>query len=504
MEKEKIISIYKDSVKFAQSAYENKRFSKSIAYCRFSAYVALLYPFLKNFTDDNLENIVSSIAHNNQQIDYIPHDDRLVFYNGQIVDNGALTEQYLYYFIENNMKVLFIIPEIQNTKFGKSILDKINKAPNITLYISTNRNDLDKIKNIREQLANYKAKYFFLHFLTHDVVGCIAFQNIATSISFYIVHNDHTFWLGKNFFDYFIEFRNFGISLAVERRGIPNEKILHIPFYPIRNGIQFNGFPFDRKNKIIGVSGANLYKYFVDPELKYFQIIKELLVENPNFIFCLCGWGDEEHIKKFIENNKLTDNFYFVGHRSDFYSLIGKCDILFESYPLKGGLTPLFATEQKIPVVGITSYSNYSGSLEEFLDINEYKQPANFEAFKTEATKLIQDEKYRKWLGDHLSKNRFNKNDFNASLKKIFDNNIGNLKPKHILKLRLNDDEYLQEYLSLAESTVENLMRDKLFLMKSSLPLFSRIKLMCPALKASGAKGIYGKFRVVFLVLFGY
>ena len=41
----------------------------------------------------------------------------------------------------------------------------------------------------------------------------------------------------------------------------------------------------------------------------------------------------------------------------------------FESYPLKGGLVPLFAIEQNIPVIGISNFKNWSGSLEKILGI---------------------------------------------------------------------------------------------------------------------------------------
>lgn len=486
-----------------KSLFIDNDIKRSIAFGQYAGYVAWAFPFLKNFCDDNLEDIISEIAKHFKKVEYLPQDKKIVFYNSQIVDNGALTEQYLDFFIENDFQVLFIIPEIKNTLQGKTILEKINKASNINLFISEKRDSVDKIIEIRQQIELFRAQYCFLHFMPNDVLGCVSFLNVTEIKSYYIVHNDHTFWIGKNFFDYFIEFRHLGISIDIERRGIPLDKILHIPFYPIKNEEAFQGFPFNRKDKIVGVSGANLYKYLIDNKLHYFQIIKELIVENPNFIFCLCGWGDIQSINNFIEKNNLQDRFYFLGRRSDFYNLIGQADILFESYPLKGGLTPLFAIEQNIPVIGIASYDNCSGSLEELLNIEDYQQPVNFTEFKAEANKLITDPEYRKIIAHLQSNNPCNKNDFESSLSKVLKECLDDIKPKHIKKLELNDEAYLKEYLNLNDSTIQNLMRMKLFTINSSLSLGSRLKLLMPAIKSSKTKGIYGMIRIIILVFWG-
>lgn len=504
MDKQFLITEYNKSVADAWiETFTKKNLKKAIDFCQYAGYLAWTFPFLENFCDEKLENIISAISKKFDPIEYVPQNNRIVFYNSQIIDNGALTEQYLDYFIENDYQVLFIIPDIKNTRLGKTILDKISHATNVKLYISEKKKSIEKIHDIRSQISLFNAQYCFLHFVPNDVIGCVAFMNISCTKTFYIVHNDHTFWIGKRLFDYFIEFRHLGISLALERRGVPLNKILYIPFYPIKNEEAFKGFPFDRTNKIVGISGANLYKYLIDPELNYFYLIKDLIAENPNFVFCLCGLGNSYAINQFIETNNLQERFFYLGHRSDFYNVIGQCDILFESYPMKGGLTPLFATEQKVPVVGISSSNTISGSLEEFLNIEAYKQPSNFKEFKAEATKLITDAEYRKELGQLLSNNRYNKKDFTCTLSHIFNDNLNALIPNQIKKLDLDDNVNLKQYLTLKESTFENLMRTKLFIIKSSIPLISRLKLMNTTIMASNTKGLYGVLRTVFLAIYG-
>ena len=494
---------YRYAIQNAKLKNDGNHINDAIKYCEYAGLIAWYYPIFENFFDNELENLITSITNKFSNLNYQPIKNRIVFYNSQIIDNGALTEQYLDFFIKYKYELLFIVKDKQSTRLGKHILAKISNAPNIKLYISKESNRYKKITELQTLICNYRPSVAYLHFVPNDVVACCVFLKFKNLKTHYIVHNDHTFWIGKNFFDYYIEFRQFGISLAIERRCISLDKILHIPYYPINNKVTFKGFPFDRKDKVVGVSGANLYKYLIDSELRYFEIIKELIEENENFVFCLAGWGDDAKILSFITKNKLENRFYFLGRRSDFYSLIGHCDILFESYPLKGGLTPLFATEQKIPCVGISTSDNASGSLEELLNIDTYKQPTNLEAFKAEATRLIQSVTYRRELGLLLSKNKCNKDDFENALKQVINNDFKSLKPKNIKPLLLNDENNLNEYLNLSSSTYEELMRHKLFVLKSSLSYKERIKTLSYAIKANNTKSLYDIVRLLCIVFFG-
>lgn len=505
-----ILEEYKLSKKEAFASFYKGKYNQSLRYIEYCATIAWFYPIIYKFIDDEIENLLDKLSDqllskskftNKNLLTY--QQKKIVFYNGQIIDSGALTEQYLNFFISQGYSILLIIPDKKHTLLGSGILSYISKTKNIELFIPISEKPEHRIREIDKVIKDFAPTEAFLHFLPNDTIGYCCFSGVKLYRRFYIVHNDHTFWLGKNCGDYFIEFRHFGISVALERRGIPKAKILHIPFYPIRNEIPFKGFPFDLKNKIIGVSGANLYKYLIDPGMKYFHVIKELLTENPNFVFCLCGWGDENTIKIFIEQNQLQDRFYYLGHRPDFYELVGKSDILFESYPMKGGLTPLFATEQHIPAIGIANYDNCSGSLEELLDIDGYTQPINFLEFKAEANNLIRETIYRKYLGEILSINRYNRKDFDAALIKVMAYDLDSLRPRIIKALKLNDDVYLNEYLNLADSTVENTMYLKLFILKSSIPFWGRLKLLHSSVKSTKTKGFYGLLRMLVLVIIG-
>jgi hypothetical protein len=262
------------------------------------------------------------------------------------------------------------------------------------------------------------------------------------------VHNDHTFWFGKGCSDYFIEFRKFGYWLSLQRRNIDPRQILYNPYYPIIQKEKFQGFPFNSSGKIIGLSGANLYKYYLDTNLSYFHAIKELIQKNEDFIFCIAGPGDASRIIKFINENHLENRFFYLGKRNDFYELVKHVDILFESYPMKGGLTVLYAVENQKAISGIGNNQMISSPIEDFFELKDYKQPNTFDEFIEEADLLIKDKNKREENALMFKNSKYKKENFDATLKKILDEEYNqiNLFPD---KIDIDDSENLSEYLCL-------------------------------------------------------
>lgn len=477
-----LLDEYKSSKQKGKYLLIKKEFEKSLRFFKFAATLAWKYPILFDFVDDDLElelQKISRILIGNKNDDNFSNycENRVVLYSGQIVDKGALTEQYLHHFVEHGYEVLLVVPDISKTVRGKGIVKYIDSQPSVTLFVPKSKILCDKIIEIRSKIVKFNPSKLFLHFMPNDVEGYCAIYGIKQT-KFYIVHNDHTFWLGKGCSDYFIEFRDFGVSLSYYRRKIHIKRLLQIPFYPIVDSAkEFQGFPFNRQGKVVGVSGANLYKYSLDKELKFFHIIKELIWENKDFIFCLCGWGDDTFVKKFLFENKLEDRFYFLGRRDDFSEVVANSDILFESYPLKGGLVALSASIHRIPIIGIADDNTPAGSLEDFLSIDNYNQPNNIQKFKLEADKLIKDKNYRNNLGLICSNNKFNKNDFTYSIQKLLNNKLQVLGPVRLKPLKINDEEYLKLYQGTSDSINQEIAWMKLKALHTTLGFYAIIYL---------------------------
>lgn len=464
----------------AESAFNNNDLEKSLKLSSYCAYIAWMYPILFQFIDDELEILLERtagkiITAGRERVATEETPKKVVLYAGQLIDSGALTEQYLHFFIENKIEVLVIVPSDRNITYAKKTIELIESSIGVEIYIPTSATYSSKIRDIYSRILEFNPDQAFLHFLPNDIIGYCVFSQIKDIKRFYIVHNDHTFWLGKRCADYFLEFRKFGCLLSFQRRQIPAEKIRLLPFYPINSKAEFQGLPFDRKDKVVGMTGANLYKYLMDPELKYFHAIKKLLLQNENFIFCLCGYGDGvERILEIFRDEKTKDRFFFLGRRDDFYALVGNVDILFESFPLKGGLTVLAAIEQRTALVGIGNPKSASGCIQDFFDIKEYQEPVDLDTFLEEADLLIKDSNVREEKALRFVEHKFNKQDFDSELRDVIRGQWNNAIPDINQTLKLDDDYYLNEYLKLPTSKT-SLLTEKLFFLKRSLSLKERL-----------------------------
>lgn len=500
-------TLFKDKAKFA---FQKDRINKSLILASYCAYIAWSYPILYNFVDEDLEQLLEKLSERiierDKSLKYSGYcsKKRVVLYCGQLIDDGALTEQYLHYFIEQGYRILVVVPTVKNITQGKKTISLMENSSGVEFYIPPGEKLSDKIIKIYSKVLQFCPEYIFLHFMPHDVVGYCVFSKINHVKRFYIVHNDHTFWLGKGCSDFFLEFRKFGYLLANQRRKIPVDKLLLLPYYPINNETKFQGFPFDRTGKVVGLSGANLYKYFMDPQLKYFHAIKELLKRNQNFVFCLCGYGDGiDKIHAIFNEKDISARFFFLGRREDFYGLVGNSDILFESFPLKGGLTQLFAIEQDIAVVGIANPRSASGSIQDNFDLSGYTEPVNFCEFLEEADSLIKFKERRQWKINLLKNQKFNKIDFNRKLTAILNQAVLEDPIFCSETLSLDDDYYLEEYLQLPNAG-PLFLKSKLFLLKSSLKFIERIQCYIQLYKSARQLLRMREFsRLGFLVVWG-
>ncbi|MCK4663291.1 MAG: hypothetical protein KAT68_10525 [Bacteroidales bacterium] len=502
-----LLKEYQNIKKQAKKATQDNRFNKALNLYKYAGKIAWEYPIIPQFIDEDIEHDLKSITEKSCPAYKFTPDishDRIVYYCSWLGDNGALVEQYLDYFASSEFNVLIIVPDKKETRMGPTIIQKIKSTKNVQLFIPKSKNILNKINEIRVKIQLVKPYFAFQHFWPNDVIGFSIFCDLTMTKRFFINHGDHIYWFGKNCADYFIEYRKFGIALSVYRRGININNILHIPFYPINNQSAFSGFHFDPKEKIIGIGGANLYKYYLDKNLTYFKIIADLLTKNKNFIFLLCGAGNPDKIIDMIKKADVENRFFYLGKRKDYYSLIGKCNILFESYPFRGGLTMLFAIEQKIPVIGITSDYNSSGSIQDFLGISNYKEPINFKEFYYKANLLIQSKKERNNLVEILSNNNYNKKAFTTSVDSLIKEDYHSLRYKNDdLSLHLIDEKCLQDHLHLPDANLASLFRKKLFILKKHLSITERLKIVLLIVKNNQVKNFRNMIRLLLLGVIG-
>ena len=116
---------------------------------------------------------------------------------------------------------------------------------------------VNHIAKLAEIIKKTRPAYLFLYTMSYDVAAIVVFSAINIARKFQINLTDHAYWLGRDCFDYCIEFRDYGATISHRFRKIDSEKLIKIPFYPyVDYEAEFLGFPFESQNKVIFSGGA--------------------------------------------------------------------------------------------------------------------------------------------------------------------------------------------------------------------------------------------------------
>ncbi|MDD3320474.1 MAG: glycosyltransferase family 4 protein [Paludibacter sp.] len=317
-------------------------------------FAKLSYNYNIKYADDEVEMLIEDFS-KKKLGEYVieKNNNKIIFYDSFSIDNKGLTQQYLRAIFSWKTELLYIT----NNIVGSDIQAELD-GYSLAKIITYDRYDINKFKEVINEIIEFKPEKVILHFSPWDISGISIWNTIKNVDKFLVNLTDHAFWLGKTCADYVLEFRNYGSYLSVNQRNIALEKLLMQPYYPIINIEKFRGFPFLKNNKIIAFAGSNLYKIAGKNNL-FLDLIKEILQQNKKLIFVLAGSGDQKKIQNFINDNKLNDKFYLIGNRKDINSVIENIDIYVNTYPMIGGLMSQYAAILDKPIIGYTSPDLY-------------------------------------------------------------------------------------------------------------------------------------------------
>lgn len=335
--------ILKDYNKLKKIAKRNLSINNMEAACFYTQKAAtLMYNYNLIYSDDELEDFLRIVA--SKIIDATSYktieSKRIVFYDYFVIDNRGLTEQYLEGLFNSDYEFMFI--GCQNNEKSSNIYAKL-KNHNIQIEIIHEYSEIEKAKHIASVIDNYKPEIIISHLAPWDIAGLVAISAFNNICKRYLINiTDHAYWLGKNCFDYFFEFRDYGFNISKYERGINENKLLKLPYYPIVNTeIKFQGFDFETEGKKIIFSGGNIYK--IQGSSKFFEIIKYVLDKYNDTVFLFLGSGDNTVINQFIKKNHYENRFFYRAERKDIYEVFKRCYLYLNTYPLIGGLMTQYA-----------------------------------------------------------------------------------------------------------------------------------------------------------------
>ena len=274
------------------------------------------------------------------------------------------------------------------------------------------------IDDILQIFVKYQLEIAFFYTWPADIEACVAFEVMEGKVKRYQINlTDHAFWLGRDAFDYCVEFREYGACVSYLYRKIPEEKICLLHYYPyFDKKILFKGLPFEVKARPILFSGGSLYKTF-DDKGTYYEMVEQIMLKHDELLFVYAGNGDRSGLKKLQE--KFSGRVYPIDERKDLYAVMQQCTLYLNTYPMIGGLmTQYAAIAGRLPLTLVNCQENsLDGLLLNHENINiEFN---NKDDLIDEADKLLSDENYRWQMESKLENSVVDESKFKQELSRL-------------------------------------------------------------------------------------
>lgn len=404
-------------IKIAKKEYSKGHVEEALD----SLYHACALEHLFNFQlkDEEIENLLQTIANEYFETIKYSEEECLLFYDSVAMTNSALSMQYLRVLNDLGCKIVYLVKTMSPDKQSKGLIDYANEQGFIVEVASNDSRNIKGINFIRNIIQKYQPNNIFLHMSNDDVYGCIAFSNIESATKFYINHGDEQFWVGTWLFDYILEFRGMGLDASIRHRGISQEKCIVNPYYPIVKDVDFQGFDFEVPDgKTIIFSGGRFLKVYSE-SAKFMDVIREILITHANAFFVFAGSGDEKPMLEYIHKHRLEDRWKVIGYRSDLLEVMKHVDIYLGTYPQSGALMSQYAAAAGTPLVEMNT--NNGGVTEDLLPkIGKWKVTVDdwLTYFKL-VDRLINDIQFKDDFSKAIKNSLIDEKEFLSNLKLI-------------------------------------------------------------------------------------
>ena len=396
------------------------------------SYARIASQFNLNYSSEKIDSLLAALSRNYIQTvsEYKADPDKWVLYD-DFCTTYVLGLQWLDAMASSGRKILYITT--RNTakeNRHKNILDRVAEYSNVDCVVIPQGNIFQRSQAVYDAITSFNASKVVLHKFPANSVSNLVLPSLPEAVKRYVINlSDQTFWLGARSIDYCLEFRQFGASVSLQRRGIKKEQLLLVPFYPSDDRNAFAGFPPEcSEDKVIVFSGGDYYKT-LDESRTYWTLVKDILDRYPQVVFLFATKnipeGDQE-IKRFISENHFERRFIYIQFRPDIYQVFAHCDIYMGTCPASGSLMSQLAAINGKPILQYYAPGTPDDETEQAICIN-HEFPISFldkESFMREANQLINDEDYRIERGMRLKEAMMQPEQFNQVVLRTLTTNM--------------------------------------------------------------------------------
>lgn len=402
-----IKNAYRGVKAHAIRAYKDGDYERSMQYVRHCATIAQQFNWI--YADDELENLLKEISTKivPSHTSYIPIENRVVLFDDFCV-SFILALQYLEALVEAGKEVMYLTLSQHDERFANITSTIKEKYPAVKIVSVTQQSIIKTSVDIYNEIMSFSPQKILFH-MTSNSLAFPSIYALPQSIDTYIINlADQTFWLGAKAIKYVLEFRQFGVSVSQQRRGILPHQQLLVPFYPIVDDNPFQGFPNEctEEGKVLIFSGGDIYKV-LDEKRMYWHLVKRILDTFSEVVFLFATKRDGmgiDFLKSFIHENHYEGRFIYTKFRPDINEVMAHADIFMGTCPVCGSLMSQLAARNATPILQYYYPGTPDDETEQAICINEQFAISfqDEELFMQEAEKLIKDTTYRKQQGERL------------------------------------------------------------------------------------------------------
>lgn len=419
-------NIYGDLIRSAYKNYAKQRYHEALKDIIAASNWA--YCFNHIYTDPSVENLVKLISESKVKGIEIksPKGNRCVLIDSFLLDNRGLSQQYFRAMMALGMEILVVYTN-RGGIVGKDLLKEIKEYNKATILLFPKNIDaFEQTRMIVDHIEEFMPTHLFFHLTPWDVVALMASHAINGVKKYNINLTDHAYWMGASFIDYNLEFRPYGMTVSLEKRGLKKEQLLALPYYPVTPlSTEFCCFPDIPNDAVKVFTGGALYK-ILGKNGFFFHIMERILSISPSVYILVAGFDKEARFDKGIENIQGKERIVQIGVRKDIDEVFDHIDIYLSTYPMIGGLMTQYAAKHGKPIVAYHDKGDAMNTVEEIVNYyqHEFKSFTDLDLMTAYAEKLIKDIKFRENEGRVLQKGMMNKERFNAEFSNIIQNHM--------------------------------------------------------------------------------